>query len=213
MKKSNRFISSAAFVATTLFMVGAPMFTFADTLNRELSLGVSGADVSVLQTYLSHSPAIYPQGSVTGYFGNLTKAAVSNFQGANSIAMVGRVGPATLALLNVKIPADGNGGNSAIISNVLVSQDRNNATISWNTDIPASGKVYYSSNPLSLYENWNTVDVSGNSAMTDANFRNSQSVTLNNLQSNTTYYYTVYTVDQAGNNVSLTWPTVFATKI
>jgi phosphodiesterase/alkaline phosphatase D-like protein len=54
------------------------------------------------------------------------------------------------------------------------------------------------------------VNVSGSTAMTDTNFRNAQSVSLQNLQANTTYYYLIYTTDQTGN-VSVTWPATFQT--
>lgn len=56
---------------------------------RHLDLGTSGSDVTELQTYLSRSPAIYPEGLVTGYFGQLTKAAVERFQTAQGIAFEG----------------------------------------------------------------------------------------------------------------------------
>ena len=56
---------------------------------RQLDLGTSGSDVTELQTYLSRSPAIYPEGLVTGYFGRLTKAAVERFQTAQGIAFEG----------------------------------------------------------------------------------------------------------------------------
>jgi peptidoglycan hydrolase-like protein with peptidoglycan-binding domain len=43
---------------------------------------------------------VYPERLVTGYFGNLTKSAVSRFQELNGLAAVGRVGPLTLKKLN-----------------------------------------------------------------------------------------------------------------
>ena len=208
----NRSIAISSIAIAAVFALSAPIFAFADTLNRELSLGMSGSDVTTLQTYLSHDESIYPQGTVTGYFGNLTKAAVSNFQANVGLPTVGRVGPATLAILNVKIPADGNGGPNATISNVSVYTNATNATVSWNTNIPANGVVYYSTSPLTMYEHWNSVDINGYTAMTDTSFRTSQNVTLLNLQPGTVYYYTVYTTDQYGKNVSLTVPTIFITK-
>jgi hypothetical protein len=58
-----------------------------------LSVGSRGAAVTALQERLSISPA-------TGYFGNLTKAAVAAYQTSNGLAAVGQVGPATRAKLN-----------------------------------------------------------------------------------------------------------------
>jgi peptidoglycan hydrolase-like protein with peptidoglycan-binding domain len=46
---------------------------------RNLSLGDRGVDVTNLQTIL-FKDGVYPEGEITGYFGNLTKAAVARFQ-------------------------------------------------------------------------------------------------------------------------------------
>jgi N-acetylmuramoyl-L-alanine amidase len=42
----------------------------------------------------------YFTGSVTGYFGPLTKAALESYQTKNGLSAVGVVGPSTRALLN-----------------------------------------------------------------------------------------------------------------
>lgn len=47
---------------------------------RTLSLGMSGQDVSDLQTFLASQPGLYPSGEVSGYFGMLTQQAVGDFQ-------------------------------------------------------------------------------------------------------------------------------------
>lgn len=190
-----------------------PSIAKADTLTRQLELGMTGSDVGSLQTFLSEDPAIYPQGLVTNYFGFLTKAAVSNFQSANGISSVGRVGPVTLSAINGQM--NGNGisnstGPAPIISGVTISNSRNSAVISWNTNSSAKGKVYYSSSPLTTYERLNSVDVSGAIAMADSNYRNTQSVTLPNLSASTIYYYLIYVTDQQGD-VSVTWPASFQT--
>jgi hypothetical protein len=55
--------------------------TVCGQLNTNLSMGDSGSSVKCLQTFLkSQGSDIYPEGLVTGYFGNLTKAAVTKFQ-------------------------------------------------------------------------------------------------------------------------------------
>lgn len=62
--------------------------------NKNLSKGARGADVTALQTKLGVTPA-------TGYFGNVTLAAVKAYQTANGISPVsGFVGPLTRASLN-----------------------------------------------------------------------------------------------------------------
>jgi len=76
-------------------------------LTRSLKLGMSGADVSALQTFLARNSSIYPEGQVTGYFGALTQAAVQRFQtqysivssGSPSTTGYGLVGPRTIAAI------------------------------------------------------------------------------------------------------------------
>jgi peptidoglycan hydrolase-like protein with peptidoglycan-binding domain len=73
---------------------------------HNLQLGDSGEDVTQLQTFLRAQGAdIYPEGLITGYFGNLTKLAVQRFQEKYNIAKsgdagYGYVGPKTRAKIN-----------------------------------------------------------------------------------------------------------------
>ncbi|OGZ63917.1 MAG: hypothetical protein A3A98_03060 [Candidatus Staskawiczbacteria bacterium RIFCSPLOWO2_01_FULL_40_39] len=63
--------------------VGNPVPTFAcGPLNNNLYKGTAySSDVTCLQNFLkSQGPSIYPEGLVTGSFGNLTKSAVIRFQ-------------------------------------------------------------------------------------------------------------------------------------
>ncbi len=48
--------------------------------NKDLSVGSRGDDVKRLQQLLAADKEIYPEGQVTGYLGNLTKAAIRKFQ-------------------------------------------------------------------------------------------------------------------------------------
>lgn len=211
---SNRFFISVGLLAFAA--VSIPALAYADILNRELQLGMSGSDVSSLQAFLALDNTIYPQGLVTGYFGSLTKSAVSNFQVRNGIPGVGRVGPATLPVLNFQM-AGGTGGTvnmggiAPSISGANVSVSRNTAMVNWNTNQNAKGVVYYSTSALTTYERERSVDVSGLIAMTDSNFRTAQNVAILNLQPNTTYYYMVYTTNQSGD-VSVTVPSTFQTS-
>ncbi len=202
-----------SFMALALMVI--PALSSAATLYRQLQLGMSGADVTDLQTFLAIDPTIYPQGLVTGYFGSLTKSAVSNFQERNNIDNTfgnGRVGPATMGVINSQMTSGVNTNtNAPVITNTYVSASSNNATVNWSTSENSKGVVYYSTNPLSTYENTNSVTISGaNSAMTDSNLHVSQNVTLSNLSTNTLYYYMIYTTDQNGN-VTVTWPSTFVT--
>lgn len=210
-------IKKIGLIAVSSAIVLVPFFASADTLTRYLSVGMSGTDVSAVQTFLATDPSLYPQGLVTGYFGAFTKGAVINFQVRNSIVAsagsfgAGRIGPATLPVMNVQM-ANGMSNTTAapIITSVSVNASRNSAAVNWNTNENAKGLVYYSTSPMTLGEHLNSVDVSGNTAMTDTNLRVSQSVSLQNLSANTTYYYLVYTTDQNGN-VGVTWPATFQT--
>ena len=75
-------------------------FASALSLTRYLEFGMSGSDVSALQTFLAADPTIYPEGLVTGYFGNLTRAAVIRFQQQYRVPPTGFVGPLTRAKIN-----------------------------------------------------------------------------------------------------------------
>jgi len=54
-------------------------------INSGLKIGSSGEDVKILQSALAKDKSIYPSGSVSGYYGNLTQDAVVNFQRKYSI--------------------------------------------------------------------------------------------------------------------------------
>jgi peptidoglycan hydrolase-like protein with peptidoglycan-binding domain len=96
---------------------------------------MSGADVSSLQTFLEKYRTIYPQGMVTGYYGNLTKIAVTNFQKRNNILAIGRVGPVTLLALNAQMK-----------SGTPVS-----STPSYSYPYPSSGSSAYPADPGYVY--------------------------------------------------------------
>jgi hypothetical protein len=73
---------------------------------RGLQYGNTGEDVTQLQIFLKNQGVdIYPEGLITGYFGNLTKLAVQRFQEKYNIAKpgdegYGYVGPKTRAKIN-----------------------------------------------------------------------------------------------------------------
>ncbi len=89
------------------------------TLIRQLKQGMSGDDVTTLQTILASDPSIYPEGTVTGYFGRLTAEAVKKFQKKHGLESVGSVGPKTLAKLNGEI------GNLGLSSDNATSTGQN----------------------------------------------------------------------------------------
>ena len=58
-------------------------------VNQNLSLGAMGPNVVKLQSLLSKDPTIYPEASISGYFGLLTQKAVQNFQCKYKIVCAG----------------------------------------------------------------------------------------------------------------------------
>jgi peptidoglycan hydrolase-like protein with peptidoglycan-binding domain len=99
MKKS---LTHLTILIISLFVVGqmtASARVVCTTLNATMSIGTkdfsSTTDVTYLQSYL-HESGYLLDGS-TGYFGNLTKKAVQNFQRANNITPNGTMGPITRA--------------------------------------------------------------------------------------------------------------------
>ncbi len=205
-----RILTMSIIGVVSLLMFGLAMTASAATLTRELQVGSTGQDVSDLQIFLAKDSTIYPQGLVTGYFGSLTASAVSNFQARNGIANVGRVGPVTLAALNVQM----NGDNfSPSMNSVNINPSNTTANISWNTNENSAGVAYYSTSPLSMVEGSPTtgVTIGGTSLLVNTNLQSSHSATISNLNSNTTYYYVIYARDSAGNE-AITWPSTFHTS-
>jgi peptidoglycan hydrolase-like protein with peptidoglycan-binding domain len=201
MKNIQSLTTKVVMAMAVLAIVIAPTIASA-TITSTLKVGSRGAQVSELQSFLG-------VGS-DGVFGLITKGAVMRYQTAHSLSADGIVGPMTRAAMN----GDGqqtNNGTAPTISSVFVSPSRNSATVNWGTNIPAQGKVFYSTSPLTTYEYENAVDVSGSVAMTDISARTSQNVSLTNLQAGTTYYYLIYTTAQNGT-VSVTWPATFMTS-
>lgn len=220
-KISKSFFLGLGMIVLTVLVMSAPKSAMADTLYRQLELGMTGSDISALQSFLAQDSTLYPEGLVTGYYGSLTKSAVARFQLRNGIASVGRVGPATLPVLNLQML---NGTSLGVdvyapaITSINLGTTNTTATINWTTSDLARGKVYYSTSSLRLNNTFddngiNFVEptVSGNMAQSDGLARTSQSVYISGLSPNTVYFYLVKALDSS-NNVSLTLPAYFQTK-
>ncbi|MES2223700.1 MAG: peptidoglycan-binding domain-containing protein [Patescibacteria group bacterium] len=92
----NKFTKTIAGIVAVLAFVAVASTAGASTFTRSLTVGSTGTDVTVLQTWLNK--AGYLAVAPTGYFGNLTKAAVAAFQAANGVTpAVGYFGPLTQA--------------------------------------------------------------------------------------------------------------------
>lgn len=194
-------------------------------ITSQLDLGDRGSEVTELQTYLATNASIYPEGLVTGYFGQLTKAAVERFQttqgiisqGTPATTGYGRVGPQTMARINSLL---GSGGGqvswdtSPSLSNPSVQYSNTSATFTWTTNEPTQGQVYWSNTPLQFNEATGPRQqpyVSGTLALDAGGLQTNHTVTVSNLQANTTYYYLVRGVDNVGN-MSMVWPSSFRTN-
>jgi hypothetical protein len=195
--KHNTITLAALFAVAVVSAVAFafPGLSHAAMISQQLDLGMTGSDVTSLQTFLAGNSSIYPEGIISGYFGSLTASAVSRFQSANGLSAVGRVGPQTLALINSQMggtPTTGSGDVSApIINPETVSVTSNSATISWVTNEAAKGRVMYGTAWPFLYATAPSVSTTG--------FASTASIMLPSLQSHTRYYYTLESIDAAGN--------------
>ena len=179
------------------------------TLSQQLDYGEKNSDVTTLQQFLSGYPNFYPSGLVTGYFGSLTRAAVTSFQANHGLASVGRVGPQTLALIN-SIILGGNvvsvAGAPVVASPVQLLPSNTSALFSWNVNEPSRVKIFYSNTPITTVEtsaDFTEPYISG-SVVQDTNLSTSHSLTIPNLSPNTTYYYMTESIDASGNVT--VWP-------
>lgn len=222
----NGYVLGIASVAILIFSIVGIRSAFA-SIDTQLDYGDRSAEVTKLQTYLSADASIYPSKLVTGYFGQLTKAAIERFQTREGIVSsgtplttgYGRVGPITRAAINIKlagsyIPPSGDISAPTFIS-VNVTTDNNGATVTWVASEASYGKVYYSTSPImisNVYEQTGVFSgepvVSGTLAQYDGLARSTHTVNINNLSSNTRYYYLVVIFD-ATKNISYTLPASF----
>lgn len=184
------------------------------TVNSQLDLGETNSDVTSMQAFFKDNTAIYPEGLVTGYFGNLSRMAVERFQTQNNIVSsgsarttgFGRVGPSTKDAINVFINQGGwmtRDMSGPWINTANKTVTNNSATFTWNTNENATGKVFYNTSPVMMNEgDINSVgfgSTNGSVAINDNLARMSQQVSITNLQPNTIYYYVVVSTDLAGN--------------
>ena len=87
-------------------------------IGRSLKKGSQGDDVTRLQQFLARDSSIYPEGRVTGYYGELTEAAVRRWQAKYNIVSAGTpastgygvVGPRTAAAIALLCTTGSYGG-------------------------------------------------------------------------------------------------------
>ena len=195
------FGSLATAILVIALIIGLALPTLASAMfNRELSLGMQGDDVKLLQAYLSADPRIYPSGLVTGYYGPLTYQAVIRWQQMHSLPAVGRVGPRTIAQLNGQMGGGFGIGGSADVTPPLITREnvvttRNSATLTWNTSEEAKSRVLYSTREWPFSTSTSRTSTGG------GGYETSHTVTLTGLTPNTLYYLVLESEDIAGNVV------------
>jgi peptidoglycan hydrolase-like protein with peptidoglycan-binding domain len=206
--------SIAPLMLALAFFVGPLDNAFAFThLNTQLNFGARGTEVTNLQTFLASNYNVYPQALVTGYYGSLTRDAVSQFQIGYGLSPVGRVGSQTLIALNSLIDSGKNIDVSApYISGAKSVVSGRTAYISWNTNENTRSKLFYDNKAISMLESTQakTEPTISGAMMVDSVFGTAKSLTLQNLQPVTVYYYVIESIDDAGN-VSVTMPQTFIT--
>lgn len=196
-------------------------------ITSQLDFGSRGEDVTELQTYYSADASIYPSGLVTGYFGSLTQAGTQRFQTAQGIVTsgtpattgYGRVGPQTMARVNALM-----GGGTIypypqafwdtvpVLSPASVTVGNTTATITWTSNESTQGQVYFDTTMIRSDEATGPGQrpyVSG--TLVSDNGGTSHTISLQNLQSNTLYYFLTRGIDSVGN-LSMTMPATFRTN-
>ncbi len=208
------FVSAFASVTFVLFTPERTHAASFTPLSNQLAVGMSGQNVTTLQTLLATDPNVYPQALVTGYYGQLTANAVSQFQIGYGLPPVGRVGPQTLALINQLI-ANGNTTvdvSAPSVSNLRTITTQTSATITWSTNEQAFGSVHYDSVPISTMETSSVHQEPQTSGTLTAEILPgvSHNITIMGLVPGQTYYFSTESRDLTGN-VTLTLSQPFVT--
>ncbi len=221
MIKKNKFISFGAIGGLVLAMAFAiTSVVSADFTqisgSKTLRTGSRSADVTSLQQFLASNSSIYPAGTVTGYFGPMTKAAVTEFQLSYNLTADGIAGPMTKSMVNGVIGAGrGIDVSAPAINNLSVIPSGRNVSITFNSNEPVKATVFYDTSAIN-WSNWNDAAISLNvptisgTQNSDSTFGLSKQFTLNNLSAGSVYHYVITATDQSGNT-SVIWPSTFTT--
>jgi len=193
-------------------------------LISQLRLGMTGADVTLLQQILATDPTIYPEGLITGRYGKLTEKAVKRFQERTCLGQVGNVGPKTLAKIN-ELLTEGAGKSGKIPPGLLTAPGIQKKLCATATSTPTttpdvtppvmSAIVATGISSTSATITWTTneqadskvyygsvnplVITTGTASVGSSVLTLSHSLTITGLTPNTTYYYLVSSVDASGN--------------
>ncbi len=203
------FQSRASAWAIALLTIALAAFVGISTahaaVTTTLSPGDNNPQVVELQSFLSTDTSVYPEGLVTGFYGDLTTAAVERFQckydivcsGSPETTGYGRVGPVTLAKIQ-NLQGTGGSGVSGDVSapiiyysSIAVTPTSNGASLVWTTSEASRSRVMYGSYWPFLYATA--------PSFADPSFNSTSALVMTGLLPNTTYYYTLESVDASGN--------------
>ncbi len=129
--------------------------------------GSSGAAVTALQQFLAADPSIYPEGTVSGYYGKLTQAAVGRWQAKNGIVSsgspstngFGSVGPRTAAAMKAACSGGTSSNDPTVGGFIKVSPTTGSAPLQVNVEttlnsvkscLPATYTLSWGDNSLPL---------------------------------------------------------------
>lgn len=96
-------VSAQASSTPLLPNAGTPATPPSPLLERAIDIGSSGADITALQILLMQKGFLFlPPGDTPGYFGELTRDALMQYQSSVGLTATGAVGPLTRAKLNAE---------------------------------------------------------------------------------------------------------------
>ena len=180
---------------------------------RSLSLGMRGNDVRSLQEFLARDPQIYPERSVTGFFGPRTREAVKKWQQKNGLEAVGVVGPKTIAKIREisraattksdQSPAPISLEATTTTPIAAISGDTTPPEAALTVNIPAPTNVYIEFNPseevIALYEYGLTTKYGSIQEVWNQYFSSPTGTYIENLIPATIYQVRAKVTDRAGN--------------
>jgi hypothetical protein len=114
-------------------------------LNSEHRRGEQNDEIKLLQKILATDPALYPEGFVTGYFGEYTAQAISRFQKRYGLAVTGTLTPETKELINKILDSEGDSAIREIPpglllapgleGRVIVKTENNGGNLVWKIEV------------------------------------------------------------------------------
>lgn len=206
----------ARLIIILLFLT--PILTLAQSKNialaRSLRSGMRGEDVKSLQRFLAEYPDVYPEASITGFFGPKTEVAVKKWQKKNGLEAVGIVGPKTIAKIKEirsksasetpKAADIANGTNTAPAPPETAAQpDTTPPTTTLTLKAAAPAKIYIQTNPseevMAVYEYGLNINYGSTQEVSSQYFSSPTGTYIENLTPSTRYQVRAKVTDKSQN--------------